>query len=62
MFSVMYIRSYICIAVVCSLRITPTSSFVDYIRGGCEINLIVAIDFTVSINVVTLHMQDCMLL
>jgi len=28
-------------------RVIPTYSFVDYIRGGCEINLIVAIDFTV---------------
>ena len=42
--------------------VTPTYSFVDYIRGGCEINLIVAIDFTVSSNIVTLHVQDCVLL
>ena len=28
-------------------RTISTYSFMDYIRGGCEINLIVAIDFTV---------------
>jgi len=31
--------------IVC--RATPSYSFVDYLRGGCEINLIVAVDFTV---------------
>ena len=29
-------------------RAIPTHTFVDYIRGGCQINLVVAIDFTVS--------------
>lgn len=29
-------------------RVTPVHSFVDYIQGGCQINLLVAIDFTVS--------------
>ena len=29
-------------------RASPTHTFVDYIRGGCQINLVVAIDFTVS--------------
>ena len=28
-------------------RATPIHSFVDYIKGGCQINLLVAIDFTV---------------
>ena len=31
------------------LRATPKCSFVDYIRGGCQISLIVAVDFTVSV-------------
>ena len=33
------------------LRVTPTcrSNFVDYIRGGCQISLMVAVDFTVSV-------------
>ena len=30
-------------------RATPSYSFVDYLRGGCEMNLIVAIDFTVRV-------------
>ena len=30
------------------VRATPAHSFVDYIRGGCDINLVVAIDFTAS--------------
>jgi hypothetical protein len=29
-------------------RVTPVHSFVDYIKGGCQINLLVAVDFTVS--------------
>ena len=29
-------------------RATPLNTFTDYIRGGCQINLMVAIDFTVS--------------
>ena len=35
---------------VCSCRAIPTFSFVDYIRGGCQISLMVAIDFTVSLT------------
>ena len=34
-------------------RATPIDCFVDYIRGGCQINLMVAIDFTVSDNLIT---------
>jgi hypothetical protein len=30
------------------LRATPLHTFTDYIRGGCQINLMVAIDFTAS--------------
>lgn len=30
------------------IRATPLHTFVDYIRGGCEIGLMLAIDFTVS--------------
>ena len=29
------------------------SSFVDYIKGGCELNLIVAIDFTVRSDIMS---------
>lgn len=32
-------------------RVTPVHSFVDYIKGGCQINLLVAIDFTVSLYI-----------
>jgi len=32
-----------------SVKATPLHSFVDYVKGGCEISLMVAIDFTVSI-------------
>ena len=35
------------------LRATPIDSFVDYIRGGCQISLMVSIDFTVSNNPTT---------
>ena len=36
-------------APICPLfRATPIDCFVDYIRGGCQINLMLAIDFTVS--------------
>ena len=56
---------YVCL-ILCAhfvlFSVKPSYSFVDYIRGGCEINLIVAIDFTVSSNIVTLYMQDCVLL
>ena len=31
-----------------SLRTIPRPTFVDYIKGGCQISLIVAVDFTVS--------------
>jgi len=34
--------------IVNSARIEKRHSFLDYIRGGCELNLIVAIDFTAS--------------
>ncbi|XP_065898751.1 copine-9-like [Dysidea avara] len=30
------------------VRATPTHTFVDYLRGGCEINLVIAVDFTGS--------------
>lgn len=30
------------------IRAVPEYSFMDYIKGGCEINLMVAIDFTVG--------------
>ena len=38
------------LALICPLlfRATPIDCFVDYIRGGCQINLMLAIDFTVS--------------
>ena len=56
---------YVCL-ILCAhfvlFSVKPSYSFVDYIRGGCEINLIVAIDFTVSSNIVMLYMQDCVLL
>jgi hypothetical protein len=32
-----------------SVKATQLHTFTDYIRGGCEINLMVAIDFTVSV-------------
>ncbi len=32
----------------CSSQLTKVHTFLDYIRGGCEINLITAIDFTAS--------------
>ena len=41
---------YICTMIQFSLfhyRAIAKTSFVDYIKGGCELNLIVAIDFTV---------------
>lgn len=31
-----------------AVRVIPVHSFVDYIKGGCQINLLVAIDFTAS--------------
>ncbi|KAL5473575.1 hypothetical protein EMCRGX_G028072 [Ephydatia muelleri] len=31
-----------------SVRVTPVYSFVDYIKGGCQISLITAVDFTAS--------------
>ena len=31
-------------------RVTPVHSFMDYVKGGCQISLIVAIDFTVSMS------------
>ena len=34
--------------VITTCSVTPVHSFVDYIKGGCQINLLVAIDFTVS--------------
>jgi len=30
------------------VNLTPVPSFLDYIRGGCEVNMVVAIDFTAS--------------
>ena len=35
------------------------ASFVDYIKGGCELNLIVAIDFTVRSDVVSIVCKYC---
>ena len=32
-----------------SPRTNPRMNFVDYIRGGCQISLMVAVDFTVSL-------------
>lgn len=29
-------------------RATPLHSFMDYVKGGCQISLMMAIDFTVS--------------
>ena len=37
---------------LCSLtvpRATQLHSFMDYVKGGCEVSLLVAIDFTVSV-------------
>jgi hypothetical protein len=31
-------------------KLTKIHTFLDYIRGGCEINLITAIDFTASVR------------
>ena len=39
-------------AILYICRATPSYSFVDYLRGGCEINLIVAIDFTVRVYLI----------
>ena len=36
-----YLYNYLC------YRANPIYTFVDYIRGGCQIDLIVAVDFTV---------------
>ncbi|KAL5473555.1 hypothetical protein EMCRGX_G028048 [Ephydatia muelleri] len=36
------------VLVFTSVRVTPVYSFVDFIRGGCQISLIVAVDFTAS--------------
>ena len=50
------------LALVCPLlfRATPIDCFVDYIRGGCQINLMLAIDFTVSdIPFITLVQMLC---
>jgi len=33
--------------VVVSCRVVPEHSFMDYVKGGCEIGLLVAVDFTV---------------
>lgn len=33
---------------VCFNSTTPVHSFMDYIKGGCQVSLMVAIDFTVS--------------
>ena len=49
----MYVRMYTAILSYC--RAVPTYSFVDYLRGGCEINLVVAIDFTVRSLIVPTH-------
>ena len=35
-------------APVLSTRAIPLHTFTDYMRGGCQISLILAIDFTVS--------------
>ena len=48
-----YVCIYVCAIMTeeltyTSFRATPIDGFVDYIRGGCQMNLIVAIDFTVS--------------
>ena len=43
-----YTNVYLHVYLVSSYRAIPTFSFVDYIRGGCQISLMVAIDFTVS--------------
>jgi len=40
-------------------RAIPTYSIVDYIRGGCEINLIVAIDFTVRDSDTIKYIRVC---
>eukprot|EP00731_Ephydatia_muelleri_P028938 Em0020g582a len=37
------------------VKTVPRPTFVDYIKGGCQISLIVAVDFTVS-DKLTLHM------
>jgi hypothetical protein len=31
-----------------SCVITPIKSFIDYVTGGCELNFMVAVDFTAS--------------
>ncbi|KAL5473572.1 hypothetical protein EMCRGX_G028068 [Ephydatia muelleri] len=36
------------VLVFTSVRATPVHSFVDYIKGGCQISLITAVDFTAS--------------
>ena len=58
-FVYLYMLVAICIMYVCvlvcatpSYRATPTHTFVDYLRGGCEINLVIAVDFTVRVPVV----------
>ena len=40
-------------------RATPLHSFVDYVKGGCEISLMAAIDFTVSTPVASFPCLPC---
>ncbi len=38
----------VCRVCICVFRAIPEHSFMDYVKGGCEISLLVAVDFTVS--------------
>ena len=43
-------------------RTVPVHSFLDYIAGGCEIELMVAVDFTVSVIKmieITIYSKKC---
>jgi len=53
-----YMHVLVCVIFIL-FRVIPAYSFVDYIKGGCEINLIVAIDFTVRDNDTIKYIRVC---
>jgi hypothetical protein len=48
MYCVLY-TMYFTLCVLCvQCVVTPRPSFLDFIRGGCSLNFVVAVDFTAS--------------
>ena len=52
---IIYIIQYACVLYMYIHRATPEYSFMDFVKGGCQISLQTAIDFTVSMYRLQIH-------